>query len=393
MTVGTPANQQVVTITAVGAASPAGTSVDFTPALAVAHLTREDVVAQGSGLDLAATLKFMHAANMPFSAPGTGIAFTPATTVAHASNEPVAPLGTGITIDKPLARPHAIDTAVRDAAVTTAGYQGTPAPSLWFGGPALSNSAGAMVLRDAAGLVVDSLNYGLLVDPWASEGYHGVSGADEGGCRVATPGFGPGFGPFAAAPTVNTPHRSAGRFPDGADTDSNCTDFVVQAATTLPAPSAAGASNIKVTSVAGFRAGQAILVDTGANRESAVIAAVGTPGATTASAATGVGATAIPVAGPVGFSVGQAIVVGTGATEETAVVASIGRFFGGGGVRSTINLAAPLAREHAAGGPISGTGITLATALTRAHDAGTQVGVSLPTPGAPNKYDRPGQGR
>ncbi len=36
-----------------------------------------------------------------------------------------------------------------------------------------------MVLRDAAGLVVDSLNYGLLVDPWAAEGYQGVSGSGQ----------------------------------------------------------------------------------------------------------------------------------------------------------------------------------------------------------------------
>ena len=38
MTIGTPANQETVTITAVGAAGPAGASVDFTPALAKAHL-------------------------------------------------------------------------------------------------------------------------------------------------------------------------------------------------------------------------------------------------------------------------------------------------------------------------------------------------------------------
>ena len=37
---------------------------------------------------------------------------------------------------------HAINTPVVDAAVTNAGYQGTPAPDQWFGGPALSSSAG-----------------------------------------------------------------------------------------------------------------------------------------------------------------------------------------------------------------------------------------------------------
>ena len=98
--------------------------------------------------------------------------------------------------------------------MTTAGYQGTPAPDQWFGGPELTTSApaafggltslkaGSMVLRDAAGLVVDSLNYGGLVDPWAAEGYQadlriraerllrdgarpgGRLGADRSGCRV-----------------------------------------------------------------------------------------------------------------------------------------------------------------------------------------------------------------
>ncbi len=334
MTVGTPANQETVTITAVGASTPTGTSVDFTPALAKAHLSREDVVAHGTGLDLAAPLKFNHAANMPFSARGTGISFKPATAFAHSSNEPVQPLGTGITLDSPLAKDHAIDAVVRDAVVTTAGYQGTPAPNQWFGGPALSTSAGAMVLRDAAGLVVDSLNYGLLVDPWASEGYHGTSGAGESGCRAPTPGPGRGFGGGfggPAAPVTSTPHRSAGRFPDGADTDSNCNDFLLQPATTLSAASAAGATNIKVASVADFAAGQTIMIDTGASLETAVIATVGTAGATTVGAATSAGATVIPVASAMGFSAGQTITIDSGANQETAVVVSIGRVFGPGG--------------------------------------------------------------
>ena len=216
LTVGTPANQETVTITAVGAASPAGASVDFTPALAKAHLNRESVVAPGTGLDLAAPLKFNHAANLPFSDRGTGISFQPATAFAHSSNEPVQPLGTGITLDSPLAKDHAIDAVVRDAAVTTAGYQGTPAPNQWFGGPALSTSAGSMVLRDAAGLVVDSLNYGGLVDPWAAEGYQAASGAGQSGCRVPAPGAGRGGFGGPAAPAAATPNRSAGRFPDGA---------------------------------------------------------------------------------------------------------------------------------------------------------------------------------
>ena len=350
----------------------------------------------GTGLDLAAPLKFDHASNMPFSVRGTGISFTPATACAHSSNEPVQPLGTGITLDKPLVKAHPIDAVVRDAAVTAAGYQGTPAPNQWFGGPALSPAAGAMVLRDAAGLVVDSLNYGLLVDPWAAEGYHGKSGAGEGGCRVPAPSFGRGgFGGGRggpAAPAVNTPHRSAGRFPDGVDTDSNCSDFLLQSATTMSAASIAGATNVKVASVAGFNAGQTLLIDTGANLETAAIATVGTAGATTVGTATTAGATVIPVASPAGFGAGQAITIDSGANQETAVVVST-TFGGRGGGSATVTVAEPLKSAHAVGAQVSGTGITLSAALTRAHASGTQIGVSVPTPGAPNEYDRRRGGR
>jgi hypothetical protein len=169
--------------------------------------------AAGTGLDLTAPLKFDHSSNMPFSNRGTGITFTPATHFPHSSNEPVQALGTGITLDQPLARGHAINSVVRDAAVTTAGYQGPPAPSQWFGGPALSANAGNMVLRDAEGHVADSLNSGTLADPWTAEGYQGTSGAGQNGCRVNAPG------------TAGPAGRSAVRFPDGVDTDSNCTDF------------------------------------------------------------------------------------------------------------------------------------------------------------------------
>ena len=97
---------ETVTITAVGTAGPSGTGVDFAPALAQAHSNGDAVLAPGTGLELAAPLKFNHAANLPFSDRGTGISFTPATAFAHVSNEPVQPLGTGITLDSPLAHDH-----------------------------------------------------------------------------------------------------------------------------------------------------------------------------------------------------------------------------------------------------------------------------------------------
>ena len=139
----------------------------------------------GTGLELVEKLKFNHASNMPFSVKGTGITFTPATAFAHSSNEPVIALNQVITLDQPLGNDHDIDAVVRDEKVTTAGYQGTPAPDLWFGGPALSPAAGSMVLRDAGGNVVDGLNYGGLVDPWLAEGYQAGAGSGESGCSVA----------------------------------------------------------------------------------------------------------------------------------------------------------------------------------------------------------------
>jgi hypothetical protein len=359
----------------------------------------------GTGLDLAAPLKFNHAANLPFSARGTGISFTPATSVVHASNEPVQPLGTGITVDGPLAGDHAIDAVVRDAVVTTAGYQGGSAsanasaglsPNQWFGGPALAN-AGTMVLRDAAGLVVDSLNYGSLVDPWAAEGYQGVSGAGMSGCRVTAPGGGGrGGGPAGqGGPTVppgNVIDRSAGRFPDGVDTDSNCNDFLLQTSTTLPVDSAAGVTNIRVANVGDFVAGQTVMIDAGPNMESAVIGTVGTAGGTTMGTATGAGATVIPVASIAGFVAGQAITIDNGPNAETAVVASIAAGGGRGGgaapQSATVTVTAPLTRAHAVGTEVAGTGITLTAALTKAHAVGTRVTTAVPTPGAPNRYYR-----
>jgi hypothetical protein len=390
--VGTPANQETVTIIAIAASGPRGASLDFTPALGRAHTDAETVVNPGTGLELAEPLKFNHAANLPFSDRGTGITFEPATAFAHSSNEPIQALGTGITLDGPLAREHALDAVVHDAAVTTAGYQGTPAPNQWFGGPELTThavafgrftisiNAGNMVLRDAAGLVVDSLNYGGLVDPWAAEGYQAASGLAEEGCRVTAPGPGSGFGPGAS--TVSASNVSAGRLPDGSDTDSNCTDFLTAPSTALSAASTAGATNIKVASVAGFDAGQAIRIDSGANLEPAVIATVGTAGATTVGTATQVGATVLPVASLTGFSVGQAITIGSGADSETAAIVSMNRF------GSTIIVDAPLAHAHESGTQVAGTGITLAAALTRAHADAAQVAGSASTPGAPNSYHR-----
>jgi len=174
---------------------------------------------------------------------------------------------------------------------------------------------------------------------------------------------------------------SAGRYPDGADTDSNCSDFWVQGTATLSAPTSASATNLKVSSVDGFGSGQTISIDSGANHETAVISVVGTAGATTVRTATRVGATVLPAVDATGFSKGQTISIDSDANSETAVISSI-REFGA----ATITVAAPLTHAHAIGVQIAGSGVSITSALTLAHASGAQVSNDVPTPGAPNRY-------
>lgn len=379
MIVETPALRQTVIITSVGGSDRAGVRVTFAPALRESFPKGAKAIDPGTGLDLTAPLRFTHAANLPFSDRGTGISFQPATRFAHISDDPVQPLGTGISIDRPLAEAHVIHAAVRDAAVTTAGYQGAPAPNQWFGGPELTAQsplfghfitvrAGSMVLRNASGWVVDSLDYGGLVDPWAAQGYQAVSGLGKDGCYVAAPGDAPGTG------------VSASRLPDGSDSDSNCKDFVTAPVTTMPAAAAGGATNIKVADTTGFKAGQTVRIDAGAQAEIAVVAKVGTAGATTMRMPISAGAMVIPVGDAREFHEGQAISVGGGARRETAVVSGLNIFDS-----PTITVAAPLAFAHGAGTEVSGSGITLTRALTRHHPQGTQIAGSAATPGARNR--------
>jgi hypothetical protein len=235
---------------------------------------------------------------------------------------------------------------------------------------------GSMVLRDAAGMVVDSLNYGSLVDPWAAAGDQTVSGIGKSGCFVPAPGP-RGVSGASAASAANA---SAGRFPDGQDTGSNCTDFTSTPATFLALASTRGANNIKVASVEGFAAGQTIRVDSGANLETAVIAQVGTPGAAKTDAALETGATVLHISSTMGFDDGQTVTIGTGADAETATIAHTTTWAG------TIALSAPLAHAYPSGTEVMGTGLSLASPLNRDHARESQVTGSPPTPGAPNQY-------
>jgi len=354
LTVGTGDRKELVTVTSVGTTGAGGT-----------------------GIDLSSPLHFDHKAGVDLSGAGTGIGFAPATRFPHRSGDAVQALGSGVVLDRPLNHGHLYGAAVVNRLATTVGYQGPHPPDLWFG-DALSTRAGSIVLLDAGGvLIVDAMVYGSQQSNSSGNGTITtpetatlVGDQGKGGCIVVTPSAASGGG------------KSAGRFPDGRDTGSNCADFLTQAVTTLSTASATGATNIKVASVAGFDAGQRIMIDTGANRESAVIETVGTAGATTVGAAIDAGATVIPVASVMGFDDGQTISIGSDPDSEMAVVASVRRFGS-----TTITVSAPLALAHRIGTQVSGSGITLATALARAHDSAAQVaGSPPPTPGAPNMY-------
>jgi non-reducing end alpha-L-arabinofuranosidase len=198
--------------------------------------------ASGTGIDLAAPLRFHHAAGVDVSDVGTGISFTPATRFPHASGDALQAQGSGLTLDSPLSNNHAYGAAVVNPQATTVGYQGPLAPNQWFGA-ALSARAGSIVLLDASGLlVVDALVYGSRQSNSSGNGtittpeiatLEGDQG--KGGCIAVVPSSGRG-GRGQGDSSARAPTRSIGRSPDGADTDSNCNDFQLQ----TPTP---GASN------------------------------------------------------------------------------------------------------------------------------------------------------
>src|SRR6185437_10773843 len=58
--IGTPANRETVTVTAIRSGGPSGSGIEISPALSKPHIRDEWVVSPGTGLDLAAPLKFNH---------------------------------------------------------------------------------------------------------------------------------------------------------------------------------------------------------------------------------------------------------------------------------------------------------------------------------------------
>ena len=259
VTVGTPANHETVTIATVGAARQGGASVDFTPALRPG--ARRPRVRRRSG-------------NGARSRRAVDVQPCGEPAVQRSWNGDQPPGRRCLPIQQP-ARPAArhrhhirqsSEERSRDRCGRTrrrrydGGLPGTAGTESMVRG-ALSPAAGDMVLRDAAGLVVDSLNYGLLVDPWASEGYQGGvrSGTERlprADARLRPGGFGPDGGRRLDASSERgpLPRRRRHRQQLHRFSVAGCHHAAGRG-------SIAGATNIKVASVADFAAGQTILID------------------------------------------------------------------------------------------------------------------------------------
>ncbi len=351
----------------------------------------------GGEVELEAPLKRDHMLDVDVFGAGTGISFTPATRFAHQSADLVQALGSGITLNNTLAKAHAEGSPVHRTGTTNFGYQG-PKPNQWFGIP-LSNNAGSIALMDASGKVlVDGMVYG---SQQSNSSANGTIASTEiatlegeqtqGGCIVVLPWATARPQPVRASATDFT-NRSVGRYPDGNDSDSNCSDFSVQNVVTLAAPVTAGSNNIKVASTANLVAGQKMVIGAGTNTETVTIANVGTTGAATTSAAVETGATNLPVNTVAGFTAGQTITIGSGATTETVTIASVTaarRGFGAPAANApgnSITLITPLKNAQPSGVQVSGSGVTLTSALTKSYEPGAQVVSAMPTPGAANAY-------
>ena len=347
-------------------------------------------------VELTTALKFDHMLDVDVSDPGTGISFSPATKYEHKSGDAVQALGSGIELESALDKSHDYGTPVINPNVTSSGYQGNKAPDQWYGTP-LSTSAGSIALMDAKGdLVVDAMVYGSQQSNSSANGTVASpeiatleGNQSQGGCIVVVPNAGRNFR-FTSSSGGET-NKSFGRFPDGADTDSNCSDFQQQNTITLLAPASAGSNNIKTGSVTNFRVDQNIIIGTGSNSEIAKIADIGTAGYTTSGINAKAKTTVIPVFSAEGFSAGQNITIDNGTKQEPAVVESVAtgrRRFGmnNNTPTDTLRLATPLKFAHKSGVQISGSGITLAKPLAMDHNNGVQIASGEPTPGEANQY-------
>jgi hypothetical protein len=96
--------------------------------------------------------------------------------------------------------------------------------------------------------------------------------------------------------------------------------------TTLILPSAPGDTTVNVASVAGYTVGSPLTIDTGAGAETSTISAVGTAAGAPTSVVypASVGATNVKVGSVAGFAAGQRLILDTGAGLEVRTVSVVG---------------------------------------------------------------------
>ena len=149
-------------------------------------------------------------------------------------------MGTGITLESKLLKSHKAGEPIIYSKNTTEGYQGAQKPDQWYGIP-ISLTAGSIALMDANSIVlIDGMVYG---SKQSSSSANGTITSPEiatlegtqtqGGCIVVSPNTG-----RRQTATTDQSNKSVGRYPDGNDTDENCSDFLIQADASLPTPGA-----------------------------------------------------------------------------------------------------------------------------------------------------------
>ena len=201
-------------------------------------------------------------------------------------------------------------------------------------------------------------------------------------------------------------------FDDAGAAESATVDTVGTAAgagTTLAAPAAAGATNVKVASLAGLAVGDPLLIDSGSGAERATVTSLGSAASaattivdkaaagdtnvklagtnTTLSAASVVGATNVKVASVTNLAAGNKLTVDQGTNQETGTIATVGT---AGATGTGVTLTAPLAAAHASGVPAItlggytvGDGLVLdsgdATETVTIQSLGTPAGAATTT--------------
>ena len=217
LTVGTGARKELVTVTSVGTAG-----------------------ASGTGVNLAAPLRFDHMSGVDVSDVGTGISFSPATKFPHVSGDAVQALGSGITLDRPLGQKPRVRRGRGQPAGHDGGLPGTAGAQSVVRRRALrqgrlDRAAGRQRRggRRRHGLRIPAEQLERQRDHRQPRARHPRGRPRQGRLHRGGAQRWPGALDRPRLPAWPTGAWAA--FRTALDTDSLCTDFLLQPATTLPA--------------------------------------------------------------------------------------------------------------------------------------------------------------